>query len=127
MRRHSQFFATVTLLVLCVFALEARCFAEAADIKARMQQRLPTIVQMKADNIIGENNQGYLEFVPGGARENEAVIKAENNDRQAVYSAIAKQQKTSAELVGQRRAIQISERAKPGEWIQDKSGKWLKK
>ncbi|MBW2521848.1 MAG: DUF1318 domain-containing protein, partial [Deltaproteobacteria bacterium] len=29
--------------------------------------------------------------------------------------------------VGERRAIQISERAKPGEWIQDKSGKWLRK
>jgi uncharacterized protein YdbL (DUF1318 family) len=82
---------------------------------------------MKADNIIGENNQGYLEFVPGETRRNDAVIKAENSDRQAVYSAIAKQQKTSAELVGQRRAIQISEKAKPGEWIQDKSGKWLRK
>ncbi|MBW2502906.1 MAG: YdbL family protein [Deltaproteobacteria bacterium] len=127
MRRYSQFFATVTLLVLCVFAVEARCFAGADDIKARMQERLPTIVQMKADNIIGENNKGYLEFVPGGSGRDEAVIKAENSDRQAVYSAIAKQQKTSAELVGERRAIQISERAKPGEWIQDKSGKWLRK
>jgi hypothetical protein len=44
MRRSSQFFAIVTLLVFSVFALEARCFAGADDIKARMQQRLPTIV-----------------------------------------------------------------------------------
>ena len=33
MRRYSLFFSTVTLLALCVFALEARCFAGAADIK----------------------------------------------------------------------------------------------
>jgi uncharacterized protein YdbL (DUF1318 family) len=127
MRRYSLFFSTVTLLALCVFAFEARCFAGAADIEARMQQRLPTIMQMKADNIIGENNKGYLEFVPGGAKKGETVIKAENSDRQAIYSAIAKQQKTSTVLVGERRAIQISGRAKPGEWIQDKSGKWLRK
>lgn len=127
MRRYSLFFAAATLLVCGVFAVEAMCFAGAADIKARMQQRLPTILQMKADNIIGENNKGYLEFVPDGTRRDEAVIEAENSDRQAVYGAIAKQQKTSAELVGQRRAIQIFEKAKPGEWIQGKSGKWQRK
>jgi hypothetical protein len=69
MRRYSQFFATVTLLVLCIFAVEARCFAGADDIKARMQERLPTIVQMKADNIIGENNKGYLEFCHKGGKQ----------------------------------------------------------
>jgi uncharacterized protein YdbL (DUF1318 family) len=127
MRRCSLFFVTVVLLALSVFVVEAECFAGAADIKARMQARLPAIVQLKAEGIIGESNKGYLEFVPGAVRRGEGTIQEENSDRQAVYSAIARQQKTSTELVGQRRAIQISEKAISGEWIQDKSGKWLRK
>ena len=103
------------------------CFAGADDIKARMQDRLPTIVQMKADGTIGENNSGYLQVVPGAAAKMQDVISAENKDRKMVYEAIAKQQGTTAELVGKRRAIQIAEKAVPGEWLQDESGKWYKK
>ncbi|KPJ99049.1 MAG: hypothetical protein AMJ60_06265 [Desulfobacterales bacterium SG8_35] len=117
----------IAIFGLLFFTNEGSCFAGADDIKARMQERLPTIVQMKSEGIIGENNKGYLEFVPGAAKKNESAITAENNDRKAVYSAIAGQQKTTPELVGERRAIQIAEKAAPGEWLQDKSGKWYKK
>jgi uncharacterized protein YdbL (DUF1318 family) len=127
MRKYSIFYAIITLFVLAVFITEGMCFAGADDIKARMQERLPTIVQMKADNIIGENNKGFLEFVPGAAATMGDVVSAENKDRQTVYSAIAKQQGTTAELVAERRAIQIAEKAGPGEWLQDASGKWYKK
>lgn len=127
MRRYSVFFAMITLFILAAFSNEGLCFAGADGIKARMQERLPTIVQMKADAIIGENNKGFLEFVPGAAKREEGVITAENADRQTVYEAIAKQQKTTADLVAQRRAIQIAEKALPGEWLQDASGKWYKK
>jgi uncharacterized protein YdbL (DUF1318 family) len=54
-------------------------------------------------------------------------VAAENNDRETVYAAIAKQQGTTAELVGKRRALQIANRAKPGQWVQDASGNWLQK
>jgi uncharacterized protein YdbL (DUF1318 family) len=54
-------------------------------------------------------------------------VDAENNDRQLVYDAIAKQQGTAAEVVGRRRALQIADNAKPGEWIQDAGGKWVQK
>jgi uncharacterized protein YdbL (DUF1318 family) len=127
MRKYSIFYAIIALFILSVFSTEGMCFAGAEDIKARMQERLPTIVQMKADNIIGENNKGFLEFVPGAAASMGDVVSAENNDRQTVYSAIAKQQGTTAELVGMRRAIQIAAKASPGEWLQDESGKWYKK
>jgi len=127
MKKYSIFYAIITLLVLAVFSTEGMCFAGADDIKARMQERLPTIVQMKADNIIGENNKGFLEFVPGASARMEEVVIAENKDRQTVYNAIAKQQGTAAELVAERRAIQIAEKAGPGEWLQDGSGKWYKK
>jgi len=127
MRKYSIFYAIMTLFVLTVFSTEGMCFAGADDIKVRMRDRLPTIVQMKADAVIGENNKGFLEFVPGAAKREENVISAENNDRQTVYEAIAKQQNTTAELVAERRATQIAEKAPPGEWLQDGSGKWYKK
>ena len=127
MRKYSVFYAIVALLTVLIFSAEGSCFAGANDIKARMQERLPKIVQMKTAGVIGENNMGYLEFVPGTARKEADLIAAENNDRKSVYSAIAKQQGTTEQLVGERRAIQIGEKASTGEWLQDTSGKWYKK
>jgi uncharacterized protein YdbL (DUF1318 family) len=127
MKKYSVFYAIMTLFVLLIFSTQGMCFAGAADIKARMQERLPTIVQLKENNIIGEDNRGFLEYLPGAQHEMQDVVAAENNDRQMVYEAIAKQQKTTADLVGRRRAIQIAEKAVKGEWLQDESGKWYKK
>jgi uncharacterized protein YdbL (DUF1318 family) len=127
MKKYPVLYAVIAIWGLLFFTHDGNCFAGADDIKARMQERLPTIVQMKSDGLIGEDNKGYLEFVPGAAKKNETVIAAENNDRKSVYSAIAQQQKTTPELVGERRAIQIAEKGSPGEWFQDASGKWYKK
>jgi len=127
MKKYSVFYTIVALFVLLVFSAKGNCFAGADDIKARMQERLPTIVQMKADGIIGENNKGYLEFVPGAVQKMQDIVANENQDRKLVYEAIARQQKTTAELVGKRRAIQIAEKAAAGEWLQDQAGNWYKK
>jgi hypothetical protein len=91
-----------------------------------MKERLPVIVELKAKGIVGENNKGYLEFV-GGKKEKADVVAAENEDRKQVYAAIAKQQGTTTELVGKRRALQLAKRADPGEWVQDAAGKWIQK
>jgi uncharacterized protein YdbL (DUF1318 family) len=91
-----------------------------------MKNRLPVLKELKAKGIAGEDNKGYVQFV-GAKKEKADVIAAENKDRKTVYAAIAKQQGTTAELVGKRRAIQIAKKANPGEWVQDASGKWLQK
>lgn len=95
-------------------------------IKERMAERLPTIIALKDKGVIGEDNQGYLQFV-GAAREGEELVLAENNDRLQVYQAIAGQQGTSVDLVGRRRAQQIGEIALPGHWLQDAGGRWYRK
>ena len=100
--------------------------AHAGPTRERMKNRLPIIVELKAQGIVGENNHGYLEFMPG-KDEDKDVVHAENSDRRKVYEAIARQQGTTAALVGRRRAIQISEKAKPGEWLQNDDGKWYQK
>ncbi len=98
----------------------------ADDIKTRMKNRLPVILELKTKGIVGENNEGYLEFI-GAKREKEDVIAAENEDRKTVYAAIANQQSTTVELVGKRRALQISQKADSGDWLQDASGNWYQK
>jgi uncharacterized protein YdbL (DUF1318 family) len=120
-RRLTKIFA---FLLIGTFVAGISAFA--ADIKTRMKQRLPVIIELKTKGIVGENNAGYLEFV-GAKREKADVVAAENEDRQTVYAAIAKQQGTTAELVGKRRALQIAKKANPGEWVQDAGGNWLQK
>jgi len=100
--------------------------SSAAEIKQRMIARLPVIKSLKDKGIVGENNKGYLEFI-GQKKEQADVVEAENNDRQQVYEAIAKQQSTTVEVVGRHRAAQIAEKAQSGEWLQDANGKWYKK
>ncbi|MBR9986865.1 MAG: YdbL family protein [Desulfosarcina sp.] len=120
-KRYLWFVATVVAGVF-LFSASALC----ADIKARMKDRLPRIIELKAAGIVGENNQGFLAFI-GGNQPEQALVDAENQDRQLVYGAIAKQQGTTADVVGRRRAMQIAENAKPGEWLQDAGGKWVQK
>ena len=117
-----------SLLIMAVILLSGSvAFSQGAkEIKERMKTRLPTIVELKNAGIIGENYLGYLEYI-GTTKKNEDVVSAENKDRKIVYEAIAKKQDTTAELVGKRRAIQIFEKADPGEWLKNESGKWYQK
>ena len=114
------------LPVLILGVLITDLYASAADIKQRMIARLPVIKSLKDQGLVGENNMGYLEFI-GKKKEKADVVEAENKDRRQVYEAIAKQQSTTAELVGKHRAVQIAEKAPPGDWLQDANGKWYQK
>jgi uncharacterized protein len=115
----------VNVLIL-LGVLLAMGTAGADGIKDRMKQRLPAIVDLKTQGIVGENNQGYLAFVTG-KKSQEALVAAENKDRKTIYAYIAKQQNTSLDLVEKRRAIALAERAAPGEFIQNADGSWIKK
>ncbi len=100
--------------------------AHSASIKDRMKARIPAIIVLKDQGVIGENSKGFLEF-RGTAHPQEELIVAENTDRKKVYMLIAKKQNVSPELVGQRRAQQIMAKGKKGHWFQSKNGTWLKK
>ena len=114
----------LALVLIGIFVCGIPAFAE--GIKARMKNRLPVIKELKAQGIVGEDSNGYLQFV-GDKQAKPDIVAAENKDRKTVYAAIAKQQGTTAELVGQRRALQIAKRANKGDWVKDKNGKWIKK
>lgn len=120
------FTAMISLLLSFMLISGASAFAGANEIKARMMARLGDISTLKAQGVVGENNRGYLEF-RSGDRSKAAVVNAENSDREEVYSQIAQQQGTTADLVGKRRALQIAQTARPGEWLQDGNGRWYQK
>lgn len=100
--------------------------AFAEGIKDRMINRLPIIKELKSSGVLGENNIGYLEFrqAPGSSQD---VVNEENSDRTTVYTAIAEKQGATVDFVGKRRAVQISENAEPGTWLQNNDGQWYKK
>lgn len=123
--QRQRVFSLLSVLVFVLF-FASTAGAAADDLKARMAARLPEIITLKDKGIIGEDKQGYLQFV-GAAREKAELVQAENADRKQVYQAIAQQQGTTIELVGLRRAQQIAEIAKPGHWLQDANGSWYKK
>ena len=108
---------TISLVIVSLLFSIASAFGE--SIKARMKTRLPIIVELKEKGVVGENKKGYLQFV-GQKKEKEDVIAAENADRKKVYNHIAKKQGTTVQLVGERRALQIAKKAKPGTWLQEK-------
>lgn len=116
----------IIMICLCGFLTNATAFASSEDIKQRMKDRLPAIVSLKNKGIIGEDNRGFLQFI-GSKKESQEIVTAENDDRKMVYEAIAAQEGSTAEAVGIRRALQISEIAGPGDWLQDSAGKWYKK
>ncbi len=117
-------FSVVMIVALFCCLMSVQAFA--GGIKDRMKQRLPAIVKLKAQGIVGENNRGYLGFV-GSKQSGIDVLKAENKDRKLIYSKIAKQQGTTLQLVEERRAIKLSQRAKSGEFVQKPDGTWIKK
>jgi uncharacterized protein YdbL (DUF1318 family) len=95
-------------------------------VKGRMEKRLSVLLELKSKGVVGEDRMGYLQFV-SGSREKEDIINAENDDRKKVYASIAKKEGVDVAQVGQRRALQIADKARKGDWLQNQSGKWYQK
>ncbi|MBL9215978.1 MAG: DUF1318 domain-containing protein [Opitutaceae bacterium] len=120
--------ARLLTLFAAACLLAAPAFAQnAADLRRRMEQRLPQIDALKAQEVLGENNRGLLEERKAGSAEAGRVIADENRDREAVYALIAKDTGASVEAVARARARQIAANSRPGVWLQDDGGRWYRK
>lgn len=122
---HSKYiFRIFFLLLISLFASNATLYG--ASIKERMASRLPAINALKEKGLVGENNAGYLEYRTS-QQPSPALLEDENTDRRAVYSAIAKQEGVSEQLVGQRRAKMLRDNGPGGYWYQQANGQWGRK
>ena len=97
-----------------------------SDIKERMVDRYWMVEQLKSKGVVGENKEGYLEFL-GTQGEGAGFVIEENRDRRRVYEIIAGKTGASIDEVARQRALQIRDNAKRGTLIQDEEGRWLKK
>ncbi len=111
---------------LCLAVLPALA-ENASDLRHRMEQRLSVIDGLKAKEVIGENNRGFVEVRGSGSADASRAVADENRDREAVYAIIARETGALADSVGRARARQIAANSRSGVWVQDDSGRWLKK
>ena len=114
-------FAALCVLTVSVLA------ESAADIRHRMEQRLPQIDAFKAQEVVGETNRGLLDERKTGVANAAGVVADENRDREAVYAYIAQETGSTADAVGRARAKQIAANSRSGVWVQDETGRWIKK
>jgi len=119
--RRTFLFAAFAFLVATLFGQGA------GEIQRRMRERLPQIDALKAKEVVGENNRGFVEVRGSGDAAAAGIVADENRDREAVYALIARETGASPEAVGRARARDIAERSRPGVWIQEESGRWVKK
>ena len=124
--------AALTLAFTVPQALSAA--DDAPTIKKNMAERKPKIEVLKKAGSVGENKAGYLEAMTKETAGKEVklsddekkLVEDENKDRKAVYNAIAKQEGSTVDKVGELRAKQIRSKAPDGEFIQNEDGKWVK-
>ena len=117
----------LTLAVLALLPQSANAQAEENGIKQRILQRVGTVDELKIKALVGENNKGLLEQRAMLAPAQTKVMNEENADRKALYAILAKRLGLSVTVVGQGRAESIRKKSAPKLWIQEPSGKWLKK
>jgi len=120
---------TSAALLAGLFLLAVFVQAESAELKERFLQRQPLLEQMKNQELIGEDNLGFVSFrsTNGQNEENIKIVQAENEDRKTVYAEIAVKLNVMVEEVGKRRAAQIAALAAVGQWLQDATGNWYQK
>lgn len=117
-------YSSLLILLICLLLMVPA--AQSATIKERMAARIPPIDALKDKGLVGENNQGFLEYRTA-EKVKQDLIASENMDRKTVYEAIGKRQGAPAKLVGQRRAKMLAEQGEAGHWFQRPNGEWYRK
>ena len=100
------------------------------QIRGRMKERYPALVKAKSEGKIGETAPGLVEIIAEKDAKNETLkklVEAENADRKQLYEMIAKDTKTSPEVVGKQNALRIFEKAEGDENFKGEDGKWRQK
>ena len=126
--KSSSIFRITLLFVAMIFGSTATRAAEnLGAVKARMEQRIAPLNELKGRGVVGENNQGYVEPRGAASPADQQMVSAENADRRTVYADIAAKTGATPDAVGKQRAQQIAGIAAAGHWIQAPNGTWRQK
>lgn len=99
------------------------------DLRERFKRRLGDLTSARADGKIGETFGGFVEAVEGKSLDDKLkkLVAEENDDRKALYKHIAEKEKTTDDKVAERAGARNFQKAKSGEYLKDKDGKWKRK
>ena len=121
---------TFIAVLIALFLLPATALFAAeskAELQKRFKARYPEIQRLKTEGIIGETDEGYIDFVNDKKDAKYAdLVEQENADRRALYALIAKDTGESVETVAKHNAERNFKKAKTGEYLRY-DGKWKKK
>jgi uncharacterized protein YdbL (DUF1318 family) len=101
-----------------------------------MKARNTAIMQFKDKGTIGETNDGMLAIRKmdglGGEeiRTVKRLLRAENNDREALYKELAAANKIDPADIDKVKSIfakTLKSKAKPGHWHHNEKGNWVQK
>lgn len=101
---------------------------DAESLQKRFKERYDKLVELKKQGQVGETWEGYVQPVsdsPDAATKK--LTDEENADRGKLYALIAEKENTTADKVASRNAARNFEKARPGEYLKGKDGKWQKK
>ena len=118
----------VTLIALFVIPASTLLAANAKkdELKKRFQERYPAIRELKEKGVVGETDEGYLDWVGKKDSKSTQLVDDENSDRKELYALLAKETHESPENVAKHAAQRNFEKAKVGEYLKVGS-KWHKK
>ena len=118
----------VSLLALALVPLVAHASTK-EELQKRFKERDPKLGELKQSGTIGETFHGYVELVDEKSKDTDAqsLVEAENADRKELYKLIAEREGTTADVVAERNAKRVFDKAKVGEYLKGSDGKWKKK
>lgn len=117
----------ISLLISTFLFSSVHTFAQdEAALKQAIMQRVSSVDSIKLAGKVGENNVGLLAQRGALSSEETSLMNAENKDRKALYSILAKRLKLSLKVVGQGRAEELRKKSASGVCLQDDKGKWYK-
>ncbi len=130
-KNYSQLFKCLLLCLFSVVGTQLGSYANApipdeGTLIKSMEERLPTLMQLKLKGMVGETNMGLVEARGVIEREQRRLLVDENRDRLAHYNLIAEKLGIPLAAVQRKRAEQIRENSPRGIWIESKSGDWYR-
>ncbi|RQD67523.1 MAG: DUF1318 domain-containing protein [Desulfonatronovibrio sp. MSAO_Bac4] len=117
-------------IVLAMFvAAGVNAFAQSKEeITSSMRDRYPALLDAKNKGLVGESWTGLVALVDSNAPAAvQNLVNAENNDRRALFQAIAQETGTSVEEVARQNRIRMYRLAEDNHFLQDQSRQWVKK
>ncbi|MBI1371196.1 MAG: DUF1318 domain-containing protein [Phycisphaera sp.] len=126
--KRSTFLVTMLALAAMPLALTRTARGDELDtLKQRFQERYNALQQAKSAGTIGETAAGYVEAVKGADGATAQLLNAENGDRQKLYQILAQKAGTTADVVAAQNAQRNFQRARSGEYLKGKDGRWYRK